>query len=382
MTTNFIDAATLAGTRLTTDGYMIADAVVARTGIQQYQGSELGLVDRGVVRVYRPDDEVSDPESVKTYSHAPVTMGHPDQPVTSENWSDLAKGEVGEDAGWEDGRLRLPLIVKDADAIAEIKAGTRDLSAGYSCDLDWTAGRTDDGEEYDAIQRNIRINHVAIVPRGRAGVARIGDAEPWGIAPITTSTKGDEMPDALKTVVLGDQAVQVSAADAATIDAFKAAQAKALTDAATAHAAEIKAKDAEITTLKSQVEDGKKALADNEITDEKLNAAIADRAHVFDMAKKMGVEEKDMDKRSAKEIRKMAVEKKVGDAATNFDDAQIAVSFDTLVASLGDQKTDPLKDGLPKPKIGDAEALNDAYVAQAAALSDGWKQPLTAKEAS
>ncbi|MFI7909566.1 DUF2213 domain-containing protein, partial [Acinetobacter baumannii] len=29
------------------------------------------------------------------------------------------------------------------------------------------------GQEYDAIQRNIRVNHLAIVPRGRAGNARL-----------------------------------------------------------------------------------------------------------------------------------------------------------------------------------------------------------------
>ncbi|WP_148934667.1 DUF2213 domain-containing protein, partial [Escherichia coli] len=49
-------------------------------------------------------------------------------------------------------------------------------SAGYRCIVDWTAGLTDAGEPYDAVQRKIRINHVAFVDRGRAGAeCRIGD---------------------------------------------------------------------------------------------------------------------------------------------------------------------------------------------------------------
>ncbi len=47
------------------------------------------------------------------------------------------------------------------------------LSAGYELDLDRTPGTAPDGRRYDAVQRNIRINHVAAVPLGRAGTARV-----------------------------------------------------------------------------------------------------------------------------------------------------------------------------------------------------------------
>jgi hypothetical protein len=45
-----------------------------------------------------------------------------------------------------------------------------------------TASTTPAGEAYDAIQKNIRLNHVASVPYGSAGKrVRIGDASAWEI---------------------------------------------------------------------------------------------------------------------------------------------------------------------------------------------------------
>jgi Uncharacterized protein conserved in bacteria (DUF2213) len=69
------------------------------------------------------------------------------------------------------------LIIKDATAISAIKGGKAELSVGYSADLDWTAGVTADGERYDAIQRAIRGNHIAICSQARGGSQlRIGDS--------------------------------------------------------------------------------------------------------------------------------------------------------------------------------------------------------------
>jgi hypothetical protein len=53
-----------------------------------------------------------------------------------------------------------------------MKGGKRELSLGYKVDLDETPGVWE-GQPYDAIQRNIRVNHLAVVPQGRAGNARL-----------------------------------------------------------------------------------------------------------------------------------------------------------------------------------------------------------------
>lgn len=54
-----------------------------------------------------------------------------------------------------------------------IEQGKKELSVGYEVELDMTSGITEDGEPYDAIQRNIKPNHLAIVVKGRAGNARL-----------------------------------------------------------------------------------------------------------------------------------------------------------------------------------------------------------------
>src|SRR5690606_11989374 len=118
----------------------------------------------------------------------------------------LAVGEVSTAAQKDGEWIALPLILKDAAAIKAVQGGKRELSAGYTCTLDWTPGTTPDGETYDAVQRGIKINHLAVVDRARAGsTARIGDgAETWGASPVL-SQDGKERPmgdKPLKTVTV------------------------------------------------------------------------------------------------------------------------------------------------------------------------------------
>ncbi len=188
----FTDAVTVTGTRRTAEGYLIADANAVRTGIQLYAGSEVGKPEMPVVRVYRCEDQVRDANSLRSVSHAPVTIDHPAEMVSADNWKQLAVGEVSTEAAWDGNRIRLPLILKDKAAIDAVSAGKRELSAGYTCDLVWEAGKTPSGEAFDARKTNIRANHVAIVDCGRAGSeCRIGDADrhAWGAARIHPSRK-------------------------------------------------------------------------------------------------------------------------------------------------------------------------------------------------
>src|SRR5690606_4312017 len=90
-----------------------------------------------------------------------------------------SKGIVGGEIARDGEFIRVPMCIMDKAAIDDVKGGKRELSAGYSCDIDWTAGQTEDGQAYDAIQKNIRINHVAVVDAARGGPAlRIGDNNP------------------------------------------------------------------------------------------------------------------------------------------------------------------------------------------------------------
>ncbi|QDP60546.1 MAG: hypothetical protein Unbinned338contig1000_39 [Prokaryotic dsDNA virus sp.] len=374
----FSDVAPLMGTRKTADGYLIADAYIARSGIQFYAGSEIGIPDKAVIRVYRPQDEVMSPASVQTYSHAPITMNHPDVFVDATNVADLGKGEVSTEAQWIDGKLKLPLIVKDAAAVAAVESGAmRGLSAGYTCQLDHTPGITEDGQAYDAVQRSIRINHVALCPMGRAGEEfRIGDsAATWGASPISAADmKGSPMADTLQTVVLGDQAAQVAIADAPKIEAFKAAQAKALTDAQTAHATAIAAKDAEIA-----VADAARDAAEAKVlSDADLDKRVADRADLIAVAKTIDADVATAGLSDAA-IRKAVVVAKLGDAMADKPDAYIVARFDALAdaAEGADPVAKAIGDAKTAPKV---VTLDAAYDARDADLSNAWMSK-PAKEA-
>lgn len=163
--------------RRTGDGYLLAQAHAARVGIQTYLGGEVGKPGAGIVRVYRPEAEVFDGASMASFGNKPITVGHPPETVNAATWRKYAVGFVGGEVARDGDRIAVPLMFTDADAIRQLDAGVAELSAGYSTDLDWTAGTTPQGEAYDAVQRVIRINHVALVPQGRAGASvRVGDA--------------------------------------------------------------------------------------------------------------------------------------------------------------------------------------------------------------
>jgi hypothetical protein len=171
-----LDAASV---RLTRDGYMVAVANIARTGVQCYRAAELGLADRdadAVVRVYRPADEVFAPDAMASLAHRPMTIDHPAEPVTAANWKRHAIGTTGGEVTRDGDTIRVPLTLMDAVAIADVQAGKRELSVGYSCELLFEDGISPEGERYDAVQRSIRGNHVAVCQTARGGPRlRIGD---------------------------------------------------------------------------------------------------------------------------------------------------------------------------------------------------------------
>jgi hypothetical protein len=90
---NFTDAVTVARTRRTADGYLIAEAKVVRTGIQLYLSDEVGKPDLKIVRVYCLAGEVFADKSLRSFTHAPVTVNHPDEAVNAGNWKALVVGK-------------------------------------------------------------------------------------------------------------------------------------------------------------------------------------------------------------------------------------------------------------------------------------------------
>jgi hypothetical protein len=147
------------------EGYLRADAIVARTGIQTYLDT-----DGRAVREYRPESEVANPDSLATFGGQVVTDGHPKDRVDAANSRELQRGFTDSTVVYDKGFVKVAITLTDAQVIDRAESGNAvELSAGYSVDIDPTPGVTPNGESYDRVQRNIRVNHVAVVERGRAG---------------------------------------------------------------------------------------------------------------------------------------------------------------------------------------------------------------------
>ena len=159
------DFAPITKSETTDEGYLRVWCRAARTGTQLYRRS-----DGSQVREYRPPEEVSSPESLQTFGMKPATWGHPPVLLDSKNTKTHQIGYSGSQVRYNDGFVEVALTITDQDAIDKIQRGdARQVSAGYKVDFDPTPGNTPEGEDYNGVQRNIRVNHIAVVPVGRAG---------------------------------------------------------------------------------------------------------------------------------------------------------------------------------------------------------------------
>lgn len=257
----FNDSSALTGrTKSTKEGYLIATSRVARTGIQKYLARELGdvashLPPNQVVSVYRHEDQVFSDDALQSLTRVPVTLNHPPVMVDASNHSEYSVGDVG-DAFKRDGDwIVVQPMLKDSDAVTAAKSTHKEISMGYTANI--VPAR--DGVNADFEMTDIRFNHLALVTSGRAGrEARIGDADNWGVAPVTV--EDNKMTVELKTVILGDKAVEVKATDADTVAAL-------LKD----HKTAVDAKDAEIGTLTAKLAD-----AEGKILSDEAIAALVD----------------------------------------------------------------------------------------------------------
>lgn len=216
----------------TDEGFLRVPGNVARTGIQEYLARELGLDGdpNAVIRVYRPADEVFKKESLDTYIAADVTVNHPKTLVNADTYKHVAVGVVTGPGRQEGDFVQCDLIVKDKAAINAINSGKVELSAGYTAVYSKEPGVTGDGEAYDYVQRDIRINHVALVDRARAGAnARIFDHNPE-IQPMTHKV----VLDSGKSVEVQDEATAILVTDAFERLAQKVKDAEAKAQAAQA----------------------------------------------------------------------------------------------------------------------------------------------------
>lgn len=336
------DRVSVSAPRRTADGYLVADAKVARAGnVQEYLGSEVGRPDMPIVRVYRPAEEVFSADAMHSYAYRPLTVEHPGKMVDADNWKAVAVGQTGGDVVRDGEFVRVPLVLMDSAAIREFEAGKRELSMGYSAEIVFDSGTTPDGQEYDAVQRNLRMNHLAVVSKARGGKElRIGDRrtpsaeDHSAVNPERKSTMSNTN---TRTVMVDGLPVECTDAAAIAIDKLQRQvkdSAQALADAETKHAAELADRDAKLAKAEAERDDAKAKV----LSDADLDKRVNERAELVATAK--AIADADYAGKSDAEIRKAAVVAKLGDAAiADKSDAYIEARFDILAE---DAKADPV----------------------------------------
>lgn len=304
----------------TGEGFIRDKPIVGRTGILEYRNP-----DGSTRREYRPPEEAFNADSLNSLQGKPITMGHQGM-VTSDNSNIIQPiGTV-----LSPGRQDKDNIVADV-VIYQLPTEARELSCGYNLDLEETPGVTPDGQPYDAIQRHIRYNHVAVVPKGRAGIARLnmdGDQEPDFEGNRTGGTKkmekvrldnGIEYDAAPEVAVFVDQLREDSKKQKAEMDTLQAKY------------------DAALSDLKKAKEDAQQA-------DEKAKAnfdqAVRDRVAVLKRADAFGIEVSD--EMTVQDIKKAVIKKAHGD---DFDlegksDEYINAAYDLVKDTKKEDKAD------------------------------------------
>lgn len=368
---------------ITQQGYLRADALATRTGVFVYV-----LPNGNIRRELRPAEEVFRKDSLRSLAEIAVTNDHPPEFLTSENTSKFSIGFTNEKVDRVDDYVKVGVTVTDADAIKQIKdLGKVETSCGYTCDMDETPGDYN-GEKYDAVQRNITYNHLAVVERGRAGPnARIrldsADAIMTNDSDQDVKKFAEESTDSLqnpkenKMAKIKIDGVEYDVADglagvvSAKMDSLTAVQKELETSKGRCDALE-----AEVKTAKADLEKEKASRIDRA----DMLAEARARIELESFAKSVLGDEQKYDGLSDAEVKKLVIQKKDPEAKLDGKaDAYIDGRFDVLREAAEKSDSDEVKDALRGQARGDNAANKDEPDAEAARkramerAADRWK---------
>lgn len=150
------DSIPLGETYFTPEGYLIDNPILTRVGIFEYHNP-----DGTIRRELRLPEEVFAAESLASYKGKPVILTHEAGLVDVDNVQQEHIGTILSEGIQDGDNVRAQIVIHDAESLSY---GLR----GYTQTPDETPGVWN-GQPYDAIQRNIQINHLALVEKARAG---------------------------------------------------------------------------------------------------------------------------------------------------------------------------------------------------------------------
>ena len=172
------------------------DVPIARSGIFEYRGFEIGFTGESATRmfkVYRPLSAF-EPSLLKSFANLPVTDDHPDSDVDTENFRQLAVGMTGDQIYMDGSYMNAgKVIVYDKKTIEGIESGKKcQLSIGFNAVFDFgQPGISEEGEPYDGIEIPIKANHLGVVTAGKAGDRCILNSEDMNM-PVNKKAKNED----------------------------------------------------------------------------------------------------------------------------------------------------------------------------------------------
>ena len=287
----------------TDEGFLIGQPIVTNVGVFTYRDRK-----GNIIRELRPPEEVFDEDSMQTLQLIAVTNSHPKELINIDSIKKLQVGMTGDTIRRDSFALSVPLKITDKKTIEDIKNGKTSISCGYKADLEDSNGVWM-GVPYDAIQRNIRYNHVAIVDRARAGdlaKMRFDSNNDFLVSDNSVSNENEtdkiyikndggkkKMSDNLKKLMLDNveylaEKEVINALNSVKNDSLKT---KEEFEKYKKDVSEKTIKlEAERDTFKDQAEELKKEMEKNKITDSKIQDEVKQRLALIDNAQKIDIE--------------------------------------------------------------------------------------------
>lgn len=365
----------------TPEGYLKGRACVTCIGVFTYRNA-----DGTVTNELRLPEEVMNSDSLATLEGKPLTNDHPMFGVDASTAKLLQVGSVFK-VDNDPYKVYCDIMITDAQAVADVKAGKRELSCGYDCEVEEAEG-VHGGVGFNRIQRNIRYNHVALVDKARAGDdarlrmdgAGVMMNSVMGTGKTSTTTQGEPT---MITRKIDGQEVQADALVLAKLDATTA-QVETLNLEKTKLDSALVAKGSELETLTGKLDAAEKQVKDlsKEIEGLKdpvhLDSAIAGRVALrvalLKHADRFEVEVKD--DASDLDIKKALVLKDDPEAKLDGKSAEyIEARLDAALVSLGKTAaatgTRRMADGaVDTTKEGELTPLQKADAAYRKSLAD------------
>ena len=355
---------------LTPEGLLRSGAVLTRAGDFEYTRAELGLEGDGMITIKRTMESLQHPDTLKSLRGAPITLGHPPEGVTPDNWKKKVVGAIAGDPAINSNTIISDVLIGDSEALKRLDDGIDELSIGYDFVL---------GDDYATIGA-LRVNHVALVERGRAGSSvRVLDSLDEGDPEKTLNGDGQmekkEMMDAVGAAVDAalDAAMKKREMNSNDTDAMKGAMKDFMSDAMKPimeDMSKMKDESAKLTKA-ADAETQAKADADNRKKAEDAATALTDQVRAEERERYAIVAEAlplvDEDKRAA--LMQADVKAVLVTALDGFVQDPEKQSVDYLRGALSLARKSLEKDELPpgvlkfdSSKVNSTDARANAYM--------------------